>query len=175
MFGYAWYNYCSLCEFYCYVMCNRDINNTHKKAKGLWMNADSFMRRKHRPRLGIPSCSEPKWLLVQRPLQGTEVKIRTKEAIRCHSSASKSLEQVFSVDGAPMNSRELKNRHQHNMQLCMLCQTTSTRHLYLFKHYEAIYYWMWNLLDFSYALHIWDRKWKWSCWNFYIQFDLPDY
>jgi hypothetical protein len=32
-----------------------------------------------------------------------------QKATRFHSSVSKSLAQVFSVDGAPMNSQELKS------------------------------------------------------------------
>jgi hypothetical protein len=32
-----------------------------------------------------------------------------------------------------------------------------------------------DIFNFSLPLHIWNRKWKWSWWNFFIRFGVPDY
>jgi hypothetical protein len=57
--------------------------------------------------------------------------------------------------------------------VCSIQQRKPNR--YSFSNGRAIYHWTRYFQVFPYPLHIWNRKWKWHRWNFFIRFGFPDY
>jgi hypothetical protein len=120
------------------------------------------------PNLARPVCVVPQPFRVDTQILSPEGATSTVSSLRVYRWAGH-----FSR-WSTVKSNIWKSRYQPNVQLRMLYLTNETGPLRLFKP-PSSYHWMRHFQVFPYPLHIWNRKWKWHRWNFFIRFRFPDY